>query len=88
MGIDGDHVHLHMVIPPKYAVSQVVETIKKDSSKALREKFDFLKKVYWDGKGIWGAGFFVSTVGIDEAVIKHYVELQGAEEAGQAELEV
>ncbi len=63
-------------------------TVKKNSSKALREKFDFLKKVYWDGKGIWGAGFFVSTVSIDEATIRRYVELQGTEEAGQAELEV
>jgi putative transposase len=87
IGIDYDHVHLHMVIPPKYSVSDVVETIKKNTSKSLNEKFRFLKKVYWDRKGIWGKGFFVSTVGIDEEIIRRYVEMQGKEDTGQAELE-
>ena len=88
IGIDVDHVHLHMVIPPKYAVSQAVETIKKNTSRHLRIKFDyFLKKVYWDDKGIWGAGYFVSTVGIDEKIIRNYVASQTKEETGQAQLE-
>jgi len=39
IGISSDHVHLHMIIPPKYAVSKVVETIKKNTSRSLREKF-------------------------------------------------
>jgi putative transposase len=88
IGIDEDHVHLHMVIPPKYAVSQAVETLKKNTSRWLREEFHFLKDVYWDDRGIWGVGYFVSTVGINEAIIRKYVELQGKEEAGQAELEL
>jgi len=54
----------------------------------LREKFRFLKKVYWDNKGIWGTGFFVSTVGIDEEIIRRYVEMQGKEDTGEAELEL
>jgi len=53
IGIDIDHVHLYMVIPPKYAVSKVVETIKSNTSKALKIKFTFLKKIYWDDQGIW-----------------------------------
>ena len=88
IGIDNDHVHVQMIIPPKYSVSKVIETIKKNTSRALREKFRFLKKVYWDNKGIWGAGFFVSTVGIDEEIISRYVEMQGKEDTGQAELEL
>jgi len=43
-----------MVIPPKYSVSKAVETIKKNTSRALRQKFRFLKRMYWDNKGIWG----------------------------------
>jgi REP-associated tyrosine transposase len=43
--------------------------------------------VYWDRGGIWSKGYFVSTVGINEEVIRHYVEQQGEEEAGQAELD-
>jgi len=76
-----------MVIPPKYAVSKVVETIKRNTSRSLCGNFAFLKKVYWDRKGIWGKGYFVSTVGINEEVIRRYVESQEEEETGQAKLE-
>jgi putative transposase len=88
IGIDNDHVHLHMVILPKYAVSKVVETIKSNTSRSLKKKFDFLSKVYWDKKGIWGKGYFVSTVGLNEELIRKYVEMQGKEETGQVELEL
>jgi len=46
-----------------------------------------LKKVYWDRKGIWGKEYFVSTVGINEEVIRRYVKLQEKEETGQTKLE-
>ena len=88
IGIGKDHVHLHMIIPPKYAISKVVETIKTNTSKKLKDKFPFLKKVYWDNRGIWSKGYFVSTVGINETVIKNYVRKQGEEDAGQAKLEL
>ena len=88
IGIDLDHVHLYMVIPPKYAVSKVVETIKSNTSKALKIKFAFLEKVYWDDRGIWAKGYFVSTVGINEKIIKEYVKMQEKEDTGQAELDV
>ena len=65
-----------MVIPPKYMVSKVVETIKKNTNRSLCRKFVFLKKVYWDIKGLWGKGYFVSTVGINEEVIRRYVQSQ------------
>jgi len=52
IGIKQDHIHLYMVIPPKYAVSNVMEIIKKNNSRSLSRKFAFLKKVYWDRKGI------------------------------------
>jgi len=87
IGIKKDHVHLYMVIPLKYAVSKVVETIKKNTSRSLSRKFTFLKKVYWDRKGIWSKGYFVSIVGINEEVIRRYVQSQEKEETGQAKLE-
>lgn len=87
IGMEVDHVHVHMVIPPRYAVSWVVGTIKQNTSRALSEKFAFLKQVYWDEDGIWTKGYFVSTVGINEGIIRRYVEMQGQEDAGQAELE-
>ena len=87
IAIKPDHVHLYMVIPPKYAVSKVTETIKKNTSRSLSRKFTFLKKVYWDQKGIWGKRYFVSTVAINEKVIRKYVKFLAEEETGQAQLE-
>ena len=88
IGVANDHVHLHIIIPPKYSVSYVVETIKKNTSRHLRRKFPFLAKVYWDDHGIWAKGYFVSTVGINEETIRNYVAMQEQEDTGQAELEL
>ena len=52
------------------------------------QKFEFLEKVYWGTDSVWSVGFFVSTVGVDEEVIQKYVEMQGKEDSGQAELEL
>ncbi len=46
MDIDCDHTHLHTVIPQKYSVSKVGETIKTNTSKLPREEFGFLNKLY------------------------------------------
>lgn len=86
-GIDKDHVHVHMMIPPKYSVSFAVETMKKNTSRRLRQKFRFWDKVYWDRGRIWSTGYVVSTVGITEEIIRRYVARQGKEDAGQAQLE-
>ena len=86
MGIDKDHIHLHMIIPPKYTISKVVETIKSNTGRSLKNKFKFLKKAYWDNKGIWSKGYFVSAVGINEKIIQEYVRKQDEEDAGQAQL--
>lgn len=87
--MERDHVHLHMVLPPKYAVSTVVETLKSVPSRRPREKFPHvLSKVYWDGGGGWAGGFFAATVGINEATIRRYVRHQGEQEAAQAQLEL
>ncbi len=85
IGIDMDHIHLYMLIPPKYAVSKVVETIKSNSSRALKLKFAFLQKVNWDNKGIWVKGYFVSPIGINEKIIQAYVRMQEEEDTGQAD---
>ncbi len=54
IGVERDHVPLHMVIPPEYAVSRVGETLKSVTSRQLKEKFPHvLSKVDWDGGGVW-----------------------------------
>ena len=87
IGIDRDHVHLYMLIPPRYAVSQVVNRIKVNTSHQMKRKFGFLKQVYWGTESVWSTGYFVSTVGVDESVIAKYVAMQGREDAGQAQLD-
>ena len=83
---DVDHVHILMAIPPKYSVSEVVRLIKANTGRKLRERFPHLGKFYWGTKGIWSIGYFVSTVGVNESVIRKYVRLQGEEDSGQAKL--
>lgn len=85
---DKDHAHLLLSIPPKYAVSKVVNIVKTNTSRAMKKKFAFLKQVYWGTDGIWSDGYFVSTVGINESVIRKYIEYQGKQDSGQAKLEL
>ena len=87
IGIDTDHVHLHMVIPPKYSVSSAVNALKSNTAREMKAKFQhWLERWYWDDGGIWSRGFFSSTVGVDEQVIRNYVKQQGEDDAGQAQL--
>ena len=83
---DVDHVHILISIPPKMSVGQVVRILKSNSSRDLKRKFPFLKKVYWGTDGVWSDGYFVSTVGVNEAIIRSYIEHQGKEDSGQAQL--
>jgi putative transposase len=52
VNVQVDHVHMVVVIPPKYAVARVVQYIKSQSAKALKAKFPFLKKIYFSREGI------------------------------------
>ena len=83
-----DHIHLVMVIPPRYAVSDVIGRVKQFTAGGLREKFAWLEKVYWKERVVWLPGYFVSTVGVDEKAILSYVEWQGRQDLGQAQLEL
>ena len=85
--IQVDHIHLLMIIPPKYAVSDVVGQIKGVTSSNLRKKFSWLKKVYWKKNIVWSPGYFVSTVGVDEEKIIKYIRWQQSQDSGQAKLE-
>ena len=84
---DIDHVHILLSIPPKLSVSEVVRMIKAKTGAVMRKRFPFLDKVYWGTDGIWSIGYFVSTAGINEEVIKKYIKMQGEEDSGQAKLE-
>jgi putative transposase len=86
--IQPDHIHMVMIIPPRYAVSTVVGKMKGTTSSELRKKFEWLKNRYWKENIVWSPGYFVSTVGIDEEKVLKYVEYQGRQDSGQAKLEL
>lgn len=83
---DKDHIHLLVSIPPKFSVGKVVGIIKANTSRDLKRQFPFLKQVYWGTDGIWSDGYFVSTVGVNEQIIAKYIQHQGQEDSGQAQL--
>ena len=64
-----DHVHMLIAIPPKYAVAQVVGFIKGKSAIHLARVYGERKRNFV-GQHFWARGYFVSTVGRDEAMIR------------------
>jgi putative transposase len=74
-----DHVHMMISIPPKYAVSQVVGFIKGKSAIHLARVYGERKRNFV-GQHLWARGYFVSTVGRDEEVIRAYIRNQEADD--------
>lgn len=74
-----DHVHMLISIPPKYAVSQVVGFIKGKSAIHIARVYGERRRNFV-GQHFWARGYFVSTVGRDEAVIREYIRHQQHED--------
>ena len=74
-----EHIHLYLQIPPKYSISDVMQWLKGKSSERLLSKFPALEKQYW-GRHFWARGYFVSTVGISDEIIRQYLRKQRDEE--------
>jgi len=74
-----DHVHMLLSIPPKYAVSQVVGYIKGKSAIYIARTYLGQRKNY-SGMNFWARGYFVSTVGADEEVVRAYIREQEKED--------
>ncbi|MDT4330385.1 IS200/IS605 family transposase [Methylomonas sp. MS20] len=74
-----DHVHMLISIPPKYAVSQVIGYIKGKSAIHLARVYGE-KKRNFVGQHFWARGYFVSTVGRDERMIREYIRHQEQED--------
>lgn len=74
-----DHVHMLISIPPKYAVAKVVGYIKGKSAIHIARTYGGRKRNFV-GQKFWARGYFVSTVGLDEATIREYIENQEKED--------
>ena len=74
-----DHVHMMISIPPKYAVAQVIGYIKGKSAIHIARNYSGRKRNYV-GQHFWARGYFASTVGRDEEIIRAYIKHQEQED--------
>ena len=88
INIQREHIHMMMVIPPRYAVSEVIGKMKGWTAKIFRERYRLFKNVYGEKEVMWSTGYFVSTVGIDEEIIRRYIKYQEALDTGQMKFDL
>ena len=74
-----DHIHMLISIPPKYSVASVVGFIKGKSAIHIARSFMGRRKSFV-GQHFWARGYFVSTVGLDEALVREYIKKQEQED--------
>ena len=80
LNVQEDHVHLMISIPPKVSVSELMGTLKGKLAIKLFKSYPGLKKKPYWGNHFWARGYFVSTIGLNEDVIRRYVKYQEDEE--------
>ena len=82
-----DHIHMMISIPPKYAVSQVIGYIKGKSAIHIARTYQNRKRNFV-GENFWARGYFVSTVGRDEDVVREYIRNQENEDIRVGQLDL
>ena len=81
--VGDEHIHLVISIPPKHSVSYAIGVLKGKSSAWIKKKTKKLPK-----GTLWARGYFVSTVGLDEVMVRNYVENQQHHQIDQPKLEL
>jgi len=75
LNLQPDHIHMVVSLPPKYAVSEIMGYLKGKLSLRLFQKYERIGKRCW-GRHLWSRGYCVSTVGLNEDLIRRYVQHQ------------
>ena len=70
-----DHIHMCLAIPPKYSVSSILGYLKGKSAILVFERHSRIRQNF-RGHKFWARGYYVSTVGLDEARVRHYIREQ------------
>ena len=70
-----DHVHLLLSVPPKFSIANTVGFLKGKSAIRINRDLGKAKGTLY-GRAFWSRGYCVSTVGLDEAMIKEYIQNQ------------
>ena len=77
-----DHVHMLVMIPPKLSVSSFMGYLKGKSSLMIFERHANLKYKYGN-RNFWAKGYFVSTVGLKDEVVREYIRNQEMEDMAE-----
>ncbi len=85
--LHADHVHMLLSIPPKYAVAQVIGYVKGKSAIHIARTY-LGRRQNFTGQNFWARGYYVSTVGRNEATIREYIQKQEAEDQRLDQLEI
>lgn len=70
-----DHIHLLLSIPPKYSVAQIMGYLKGKSAMMIFDRHANLKYKFGN-RHFWATGYYVSTVGFNEATVAKYIREQ------------
>ena len=70
-----DHVHMLLSVPPKFSIAMVVGYLKGKSAIRVHRQLEKTSGTLF-GRSFWSRGYCVSTVGLDEAMIKNYIQNQ------------
>ena len=82
-----DHVHMLLSVPPKYSVSSVLGFIKGKSAIHIARVYAGRRRNYV-GQHFWARGYWVSTVGKNEAAVRRYIQDQEKEDKRLEQLEM
>ena len=82
-----DHIHMLISIPPKYSVSQVIGYMKGKSAIHIARSYLGRRKNF-TGQHFWARGYYVSTVGLDEDMVRSYIKKQEQEDQRLEQLNI
>jgi putative transposase len=81
--IGDEHIHLYLIVPPKYSIAYIIQILKSKSSNWLKKK----TKRFPSG-ALWARGYFVSTLGYNEIAVKKYIENQSHHQVDLEQLQM
>ncbi len=86
LSVQKDHVHLITMVPPKVSISDLMGTVKGRTAIRVFKQFPKLKKKPYWGNHLWARGYCVDTVGLNEEMIRKYVQYQENKERKEEQL--
>ena len=86
LNVQRDHVHLISMVPPKVSISDLLGTLKGRTAIRVFKQFPNLKKKPYWGNHLWARGYCVDTVGLNEEMIRKYVQYQEKKERREEQL--